>query len=144
MNNNNDNVPEGENPNLDIGNMNLDEEIRELEENELENDGEQPNFSLTPARAVEVVINFTTNQGRKIYTSATEKLSEELFDCESSELFQFKQTLKDRAAEFGWSDKGLGIMSIPEDVNNDEKGFVCLATNHGEIDMATIRAFEYT
>jgi hypothetical protein len=57
-------------------------------------------FTLTPAVAVLEVINFNTNVGRKIYKSATAKIAEELFNCKPDGLYQFLQSLSNRARAF--------------------------------------------
>ena len=38
-------------------------------------------FALSPAMAYNGIINYSTTQGRKMYSAATAKLSEDLFDC---------------------------------------------------------------
>jgi hypothetical protein len=41
------------------------------------------NFSLSPGMATTNVIDYTTTAGQKLWNNATDKLSVELFDCES-------------------------------------------------------------
>ena len=77
-----------------------------------------PPFSLTPAAAVGDIIDYTTSAGRKLHSAATAKLDEDQFDCCADDLYSFLKALKDRAREFGWDDYGIGIMSIPDDLNN--------------------------
>jgi hypothetical protein len=43
-------------------------------------------FALTPAVAIQGVIDYSTSEGRKIYSTATAKLDEELYDCTPKEL----------------------------------------------------------
>ena len=38
-------------------------------------------FALTPAVAVQGIIDYNTTEGRKLYGHATYKLDEELYDC---------------------------------------------------------------
>ena len=40
-----------------------------------------------------------TTQGRKIYSAATAKLSEDLYDCNTEDLYTFLKALKERARE---------------------------------------------
>lgn len=100
-----------------------------------------PIFSLTPAMAVGGIIDYSTSAGRKLYSAATAKLSEDLYDCNAEDLYAFLKTLRERAREYGWESQGVGIMSIPDDPNNPTE-FKSLIDNHGEIDIDSIREFE--
>ena len=102
-----------------------------------------PPFSLTPATAVGGVIDYTTSTGRKLYSAATAKLEEDLFDCCADDLYSFLKALKDRAREFGWDDYGIGIMSIPDDINNPTQ-FRSIIDFHGEITLEHLTDFEAT
>ena len=103
--------------------------------------GQNPVFALTPATAVGGIIDYSTTQGRKMYASATAKLSEDLYDCNAEDLYAFLKTLRERAREYGWETPGVGIMSIPDDPVNPTE-FKSLIDNHGEIDIEMIRTFE--
>ena len=103
----------------------------------------QPVFSLTPARSVRGIIDYSKAAGRKMYERATAKLEEDLFDCSSEDLYSFLKALKERAREFGWDEPGVGILSIPDEPHNPNE-FKSLIDYHGEISMETIRAFEET
>ena len=98
-------------------------------------------FSLTPATAVNGVIDYATATGRKLYSSATAKLEEDQFDCTPEDLYSFLKALKDRAREFGWDEPGIGILSIPNDPVSPAE-FKSLIDNHGEIELETINKFE--
>jgi len=100
-------------------------------------------FSLTPATAVGGIIDYTTSAGRKLYSAATAKLEEDLFDCCADDLYSFLKALKDRAREFGWDDYGIGIMSIPDDLNNPTV-FRSIIDQHGEITLEHLAEFELT
>jgi hypothetical protein len=50
-------------------------------------------FALTPAVAVLGVIEYNTTEGQKLYSLATHKLEEELYDCKPDGLYQFLQSL---------------------------------------------------
>ena len=102
-----------------------------------------PAFALTPATAVGGIIDYTTAAGRKLYSSATAKLEEDLFDCTADDLYAFLKALKDRAREFGWDEQGVGIMSIPDDPANPVN-FRSLIDHHGEITIDDLMAFEQT
>ena len=100
-------------------------------------------FSLTPATAVEGIIDYSTSAGRKLYQAATAKVEEDLFDCCADDLYSFLRAVKDRAREFGWDANGIGILSIPDDPENPTS-FKSLIEQHGEITLQEIRAFEET
>jgi hypothetical protein len=100
-------------------------------------------FSLTPATAAGVVNDYTRATGRKLYSRATSKLEENLFDCVAEDLYSFLKSLKDRAREFGWDETGIGILSIPDDPHNPSE-FKSLIDSHGEIKLSTLRKFEDT
>jgi hypothetical protein len=101
-------------------------------------------FALTPAVAVLGVIDFTTNVGRKLYESATHKVAEELYDCKPDGLYQFLQSVSNRARAFGWDDPIGGILQIPVDPNDPNSDTDNLIDNYGRIALAEIRAFEET
>ena len=90
------------------------------------------NFSLTPATAVDGIIDYSTSAGRKLYLAATAKVEEDLFDCCADDLYSFLRAVKDRAREFGWDTVGIGILSIPDDPVNPTS-FKSLIEQHGEI-----------
>jgi hypothetical protein len=48
-------------------------------------------FALTPAIAIEGIVNFATREGVRLYTSASQKLEEEQYDCKPEGLYQFLQ-----------------------------------------------------
>ena len=101
-------------------------------------------FSLTPALAFQGVIDYHTSEGRKIYSTATAKLDEELYDCTPKELHQFLQSVQLRAKNFGWDDQVGGILQIPNnplDPMTDTKNFL---KNYGEISLEEIKAFDST
>ncbi len=98
-------------------------------------------FALTPAMALDGIIDYKTTRGRKMYAAATAKLSEDLYDCNAEDLYAFLKALSERAREYGWETAGVGIMSIPDDPANPN-GFKLLINNHGEIDIESIRTFE--
>lgn len=58
-------------------------------------------FSLTPAMVHHGIIDYSVTSGRKMYSSATARLSDDLYDCNSDELYAFLKALKERAREYG-------------------------------------------
>jgi hypothetical protein len=102
-------------------------------------------FALTPATAVEGVLDYTSREGSKIYSSATKALSEDLYDCTPDGLFNFLETLGDRAAECGWLLEDIGILYIPEDpANPDTTTYLNLLDHYGQIEEDEIRAHSVT
>jgi hypothetical protein len=101
-------------------------------------------FALSPAEAINGVIDYTTNEGRKIYASAIRKVDEELYDCKQENLFGFLRSVSDRAIEYGWEDNanGVGIIHIPNPNNEDQLDN--LLTNYGEVYLEAVRAHEST
>jgi hypothetical protein len=106
---------------------------------------EQPEefpFALTPAIAIEGIVNFATRGGVRLYTSASQKLEEDQYDCKPEGLYQFLQSLTSRAHEFGWDDELGGILMIPGDPNDPLTDLENLIENYGQISLERIRAFE--
>ena len=101
-----------------------------------------PNFALTPAIAVVGIIDYNTNVGRKLYESATAKVAEELYDCKPDGLYQFLQSLSDRARAFGWDNEIDGILQIPEDADDPMSDTMSLIDNYGVITLEQIRRWE--
>ena len=102
---------------------------------------QNPVFALTPATAVDGIIDYSTSAGRKLYATATAKVEEDLFDCTADDLYGFLRAVKDRAREFGWDQTGVGILSIPDDPTNPTS-FKSLLEQHGEITLQEIHEFE--
>eukprot|EP00978_Attheya_sp_CCMP212_P033479 scaffold135186_cov68-Attheya_sp.AAC.2 len=88
-------------------------------------------FALTPAMAVTGVLDFATREGSKIYHSETKGLSEEVYECTPDGLFNFLETLGDRAHECGWLMEDVGILYIPEDPLNPNTTYLNLLTHYG-------------
>ena len=101
-------------------------------------------FALTPAVAVQGVIDYNTTEGRKLYGNAIHKLDEELYNCKPDGLYQFLQTLNNRAQEYGWNDEVGGILVIPTDAMDLNSDTNYLIDNYGMISLEEIRAFEET
>jgi hypothetical protein len=71
-------------------------------------------------------------------------LDEELYACKPDGLYQFLQSLNNRAQEYGWNDEVGGILHVPEDpqdINSDMNYFI---DNYGMILLQESRNFEET
>jgi hypothetical protein len=100
------------------------------------------NFSLSPGMATTNIIDYTTTAGQKLWNNATDKLSVELFDCESEGLRDFLELIRARSEVMGWS---LSVLSIPVDVNDnlrDTQDF--LSHYYGEINLGHCREHALT
>lgn len=80
----------------------------------------QPNvaFALSPALAQANIIDYTTSEGMKIYSSATASLfpsDDEKFNCEPEKLLGFLDLLDFRSTLNGWDNS---IMAIPDNPVN--------------------------
>jgi hypothetical protein len=102
------------------------------------------NFALSPALVAAGIIDYTSREGRNIFTYATTKLDEELYECKPEGLYQFLQAIKGRGHEYGWDDKIGGILHIPEDALDLASPTNNLIESYGMISMEQIRAFEET
>jgi hypothetical protein len=98
-------------------------------------------FSLTPATSIGGIIDYSTARGRKLYSAATFKLEDKLFNCNAEDLYSFLKALKGRAMEYGWDEPGVGILSFPDNPIEPTE-FKSLIDQHGEIERSAIEAFE--
>jgi hypothetical protein len=99
------------------------------------------NFALSPALVVNGIIDYMSREGRHIFTYATTKLDEELYNCKPEGLYQFIQAIKGQAHKYGWDHAIGGIIHIPEDAADPAS----VRNNlYGMISMDQIRGFEGT
>jgi hypothetical protein len=94
-----------------------------------------PVFALSPALVTNGILDYSTPRGVKLYTAATEKLQDNLFDVDSAGIHTFLNALADRSMQFGWS----YILEIPKDIIFPDEDLVNLLTNHGEISLEQVR-----
>jgi DNA-directed RNA polymerase subunit M/transcription elongation factor TFIIS len=99
------------------------------------------NFSLSPGMATTNVIDYTTTAGQKLWNNATDKLSVELFDCESEGLRDFLELIRARSEVMGWS---LSVLSIPVDVNDNLGDTQDFLSHYGEINLGHCREHALT
>jgi hypothetical protein len=99
------------------------------------------NFSLLPGMATTNVIDYTTTAGQKLWNNATDKLSVELFDCESEGLRDFLELIRARSEVMGWS---LSVLSIPVDVNDNLGDTQDFLSHYGEINLGHCREHALT
>ena len=107
-------------------------------------------FALTPAKAYDGVLDYTTSEGRKLFSSATKSLyhSEEGFDCTPEDLHGFIEVLADRAQECDWDFTnpaedwdGQGVLVVAKEdpqVNANPDSWNLLE-NHGQIELDLLK-----
>ena len=72
------------------------------------------NFALTPALAVQGVINMSSLEGIKLYREGAKALKEkEPISCNPTDLYRALKAIKMRAEEYGWKQPMSGILWIP-------------------------------
>ena len=101
-------------------------------------------FALTPAVALQGIIDFKSVEGRKLYETATNKLDEELYDCKPDGLYQFLHSLSIRAQEYGWNNPIGGILHVPREPDNPNSDTNYLIDNYGMVSLRQILLFERT
>jgi hypothetical protein len=99
------------------------------------------NFSLSPGMATNDVIDYTTTAGQKVWEKAVEKLSDELFDCDSEGLRDFLELIRARGEVMGWN---LSILSIPVDVNDPLGDAQDFLDHYGEVGLDHCREHALT
>ena len=72
-------------------------------------------FALSPATATNSILDYTSKEGAALWKAATEKLSEQLFECRSDGLRDFLELVRSRSETMGWD---TSIMDIPDDPEN--------------------------
>ncbi len=102
-------------------------------------------FALNPGHALSGQLDFSTTEGRKLYSYATASIygsSEDHFDCSASGLHSFLKELGRRARQYGWD---ISVCEVPKAINDQGgESLVNLITNHGELTLEQIQAFEKT
>ena len=77
-------------------------------------------FGRAPALAIGGFLDYSKSEHIKIYRSGIKQVSEEPFDCEPEELYQFLKDVQDRSDEIGWSDGILTIIINGGEENEEE------------------------
>ena len=93
---------------------------------------------LSTATEIPGVNDYLSSKCRKIYGSATYKLSDKLFDCVPEDLTQFLDGCSYRARHFG-SDNDNGILEIPKDLYDPVSYTENLISQYGLVNLERIR-----
>jgi hypothetical protein len=88
------------------------------------------NFALSPARVSHDVIDYASKAGSSIWRSATQPLSEDLFDCTPEGLRDFLQLMGQRGNLMGWDSS---VLFIPDDIANPVGVGKDFTRNYGNI-----------
>ena len=101
-------------------------------------------FGLTPGlTANDAPLDYLSKVGYSRFKSGTEKLEEELYDCSPDGFFQFMQSIRTRAEEFGWSAAPNGILWVAPD-NNPGTQAVNMLDEYGILSLERITEHEQT
>jgi len=120
-------------------------EETEEEETESEDGSEEQEvkFALTPGLATDGILDFTKKTDRSHFGYATKALDEEHYNCTPDEFYQFIQSLKDRANEYGW-DTETGLLAIPMNSSDPNSPRRNLLGKYGTIDLARVQEYAKT
>ena len=100
------------------------------------------NFALTPALAVQGVIDMSSSEGIKLYRDGAKALDEkEPFSCNPTDLYRALKAIEMRAEEYGWKQPMSGILWIPRDLD-DMDDCDLITQSHGMISFEAIKAYE--
>lgn len=101
------------------------------------------NFALTPALAVDGVIDMSTTEGAKLYREGSKAIeSDDLISCSPQDLYRALKLIEMRADEYGWSQENNGILWIPRDVNDADSECDLITRSHGMISIEKITEYE--
>ncbi len=94
-------------------------------------------FALAPALANNGVINYSTSEGIKIFSSATTALVDDpLFDCEANGLSHFLGKLSIRSQSNGWN---VSVFSIPENLEVPLGAAYDFLSQYGVVSLAHVQ-----
>jgi len=112
-------------------------------DSESQNNNQLPELeeALTPGTAIKGTLKYGIKSHFYIYSGATEKLEEELYDCSPDGFFQFIKSLKERANEFGWTKHPSGIMWVEPKPGEEP---INILDHYGSISLERIQQHELT
>ena len=106
-------------------------------------DAQSPS-ALHLADAIQGVIEFSMQEGIKLYQNATRSFYNDPADflnCEAPGLHGFLKKVEGRASRIGWLN---AILEIPNDIKNPLGGTRNLLTHYGELSLEHLRDWETT
>ena len=100
--------------------------------------GAQAAFALTPALAVQGVIDYSSREGGRLFAAATKPLDDEKYGMDAEGMRGFLKAFGERAKDHAWDEDGnLSIPRLENPYDTDS-----LITNYGEITIGRIRHFD--
>ena len=97
--------------------------------------------AFTPGLGTKGILRYDEKKSHAyLYKQATAPLEEEKYDCKPEGFFQFHESLKERAVEFGWNDPE-GIFWVRP--SNSEQP-INILENYGSITLKAIKKHELT
>jgi hypothetical protein len=94
-----------------------------------------PIFALAPALAIDGALDYTRGDHAKIYKAGIRQVSDDLFNCEVDNLFQFLKDVQDRTDEMGWT---RGILNITLDADEPNEREENLIENYGTLTLEQV------
>ena len=106
-------------------------------------------FALTPGAGLAGVIDYSTAEGRKFYSIATRPLDpDNRYDATPEGLLPFLKELNRKATEYNWNAyddtvnwEGQGILTIPDNVNDNNCDSKPLLNDYGQISLEKVREY---
>jgi len=94
-----------------------------------------PIFALAPALAIDGPLDYTRTDHAKIYKAGIRQVTDDLFNCEADNLFQFLKDVQDRADEMGWTG---GILNITLNADEPDEREENLIENYGTLTLEQV------
>ena len=102
-------------------------------------------FALTPALAVNGIIDMASSEGIKLYEKGTKHLDkDEPIACTQQDLYRALRLIDLRAEEYGWNREHDGILWIPKQDANGNVTMELITTSYGVVSYDDVRDFEET
>ena len=95
-------------------------------------------FALSPALVDPGIIDYSSAEGKKIYTNATKSLyedSSEFYDGKANKLASFLHKLRTRSGEYGWTE---GILDVDVAAPGAPAQLVGLLDHYGEVTVLSL------
>jgi len=102
-------------------------------------------FAVSPARAIQGLIDFASSEGIKVYNKGSSRLMEAEYELEPDQAFNLIENLEFRGHTFGWTEDPEGVTYIPEDpdaIDLDQEALTYLFDEFGSIDLNRIQQWE--
>jgi hypothetical protein len=102
-------------------------------------------FALTPALAINGIIDMASTEGIKLYDKGSKPLDrDEPIACTQQDLYRALRLIDLRADEYGWNREHDGILWIPKEGDNGEVSLEMITTAYGVVSYDDVRTYEET